>query len=355
MRILYVGVDVRSLTPSSGPQVVNKRNYTLLSSMFKENIDVIVPENIRRGIIYDWGGKKTFLKALEVKMTETHYDYVFLSQSLFGTVAKFIKERFFDVKLISFFHNIEIQYAKEFMRTSGLLHYPFYLSAKRSERKTVTYSDVCIVLNNRDARLLEKEYNRKADLVLPTSFEDKFEYCRILKENVKDQSEITYLFVGVAFFANIEAVRWFINKVLPFVPGTLIIVGKGMDAYAKEWETNRVKVFGFVNDLSEFYYEANFVVLPIFSGGGMKTKTAEALMFGKTIIGTTEAFEGYSLDNDSTILCNNSIEFIDKIKDLINQKKTYPYNEKSRKLFLDQYSYNSSKKKISDFLGQINE
>jgi len=37
------------------------------------------------------------------------------------------------------------------------------------------------------------------------------------------------------------------------------------------------------------------VILPIISGSGMKTKTAEALMYGKSIIGIKEAFEGYKM------------------------------------------------------------
>lgn len=38
------------------------------------------------------------------------------------------------------------------------------------------------------------------------------------------------------------------------------------------------------------------MVMPIFSGSGMKVKTAEALMYGKFLIGTKEAFEGYEID-----------------------------------------------------------
>lgn len=60
--------------------------------------------------------------------------------------------------------------------------------------------------------------------------------------------------------------------------------------------TSNIEVHGYVKDLAQFYYQADAVILPIFSGGGMKTKTAEALMYGCPIIGTKEAFEGYKLD-----------------------------------------------------------
>lgn len=52
------------------------------------------------------------------------------------------------------------------------------------------------------------------------------------------------------------------------------------------------------------------MISPIWAGGGMKTKTAEALMYGKTIIGTTETFEGYEMDPRCMILCRSAADFI---------------------------------------------
>lgn len=48
--------------------------------------------------------------------------------------------------------------------------------------------------------------------------------------------------------------------------------------------------------MAEYIYNADFLIAPIFEGSGMKLKTAEALMYGKTVFGTTEAFEGYDVD-----------------------------------------------------------
>ena len=40
-------------------------------------------------------------------------------------------------------------------------------------------------------------------------------------------------------------------------------------------------VVGEVESLAQWYHDAYFVVAPIFDGSGMKTKVAEALMYGK--------------------------------------------------------------------------
>ncbi len=42
-----------------------------------------------------------------------------------------------------------------------------------------------------------------------------------------------------------------------------------------------------------YYYKHAAVILPIKYGAGMKVKTAEAMMYGRTIFASDEALEGY--------------------------------------------------------------
>ena len=74
------------------------------------------------------------------------------------------------------------------------------------------------------------------------------------------------------------------------VNAEILIIGKGFETLKNDLECDNVKVIGTVEDVSEYFYRADFVIAPIFEGSGMKLKTAEALMYGKTIFGTTEAF-----------------------------------------------------------------
>ena len=45
-----------------------------------------------------------------------------------------------------------------------------------------------------------------------------------------------------------------------------------------------------VDDLAPYYKKAAAVIMPIFMGGGMKVKTAEALMNGKNYIWVKGSF-----------------------------------------------------------------
>lgn len=349
MKLLYVGDDIKKV--DSGAAQVNKRNMSVLKELFGTEFDYVAPVNKRFGFSI-WGADKHFLKILLEKIRMYNYDYVFLSQSLYGVVAAVIKKHFPSVKIICFFHNIEIHYATEYVRSSGWKHFPFYLAAKSAEKLSVENSDYYIVLNERDASLLKEIYGKQADLILPTSFKDHFQYDKSNVENCYS-TDIIYLFVGVSFFANVEGIKWFIKNVLPSIPGKLIVVGKGMDDALGYLASDRVQVIGFVEDLADYYYKATFVVLPIFSGGGMKTKTAEALMYGKTILGTTEAFEGYYLVPDAMIVCNSSQQFIENILRLIKVGNGMRYNSNSRNLFVEYYSFDASVKLVLNFFYQI--
>ena len=66
-----------------------------------------------------------------------------------------------------------------------------------------------------------------------------------------------------------------------------------MEELREDLTRNNVTVVGSVENLDEWYNKADLVVGPIFKGEGMKTKTCEALMYGKRYLGTDEALEGY--------------------------------------------------------------
>ena len=139
----------------------------------------------------------------------------------------------------------------------------------------------------------------------------------------------------MAFFANIQGVQWFIDNVMPKVKGQFYIVGKGMDKVLFKNLTPNIHIYGFVDDLADFYYKARMVVSPIFVGGGMKTKTAEALMYGKSIVGTAEAFEGYEMETRCMYRCSTAEGFIQTIISLQGCQRLNPY---SRKLYNEYYS-----------------
>ncbi len=353
MKILYIGSNVRKI--ASGADAVNKRNELILSQCQGIELYHFFLERkvnaIQKVQGYLGGLTHGDIEPIIKMIIQEKIDVIFISHSLLGKLSYIIKKHFPTMKIITFFHNVELHYAKEYLRVSGYSRLPFYLLAKYNELYSIKYSDYYLVLNSRDDKLLQETYCVKSHLILPVSYEDKFEESRVVANG---RDIVTLLFVGVDFFPNIEAMRFFIKYVLPFVDAKLIIVGKGMDKYEDEFlslveDVSKIEVNGFVDDLAEYYYNASAVIAPIFSGGGMKTKIAEALMYGKTIIGTSEAFEGYKKDDRSMKVCNTKEEFIN----ILNEKNVFSlsnFNKFSREIFLNNYDFMTVTIKFNNFL-----
>ena len=346
-KLLYIGDRV--LKVASGADHVNKRNQEFIENIFQVTYYPLIDgflSKIYLGIV------DSYLRFLDIELVRNHYDYVFVPQSLLGRVCKYIKTKYPTLKIIVFFHNIEVQYAKEYKKTAGIKAIPFYLATKYWESQCCQYADYCITLNKRDSILLQDTYGRKSDLELPTSYPDIYDEEKAAKAEMNViNPPIDYLFVGVSFFANTQAVQWFIDKVMPHVNGHFHIIGKGMDKYPYKHLNDRIHIHGYVDDLSEYYYHAKIVVSPIQVGGGMKTKTAEALMYGKTILGSREAFEGYEIDDECMLLCKSENDYIYQINTLSNFSKYINLN--SRDLYKKYYNNNILQKRFNSFVANI--
>lgn len=266
-------------------------------------------------------------------------EYVAIDSSLLGRLSEVIKNESPSCRIMVFFHNTEYYYFKSLMvKTRKVWHYISVRAARYNEELACRYADDLITLNQRDADDLKKVYGRKECLVIPVVYMDRFDRSKITVPH-----EPVALFVGTLFFPNYYGIKWFIEKVQPYIHCKLIIVGKGFEQKRNELSSQQVEVIGTAEDIDQYYYRSSFVVAPIFDGSGMKTKTAEALMFGKHIFGTQEAFEGYDMDIFRIgACCNSPDDFIRAINEFIENKKISAFNEYSRTTFLENHDYQNA-------------
>jgi glycosyltransferase involved in cell wall biosynthesis len=258
-------------------------------------------------------------------------DIVYIDRSLYGRWAKLVKKKFPQKKVIVFFHGAEFFYQRQ-ERKNFLIRFVMEKLAFKGETIACKYSDSIICLNFRDARQIEQLYHRKADAVIPVSFPNR--EIKIKKKKVK--AVPTGLFLGNNFFPNIHGIKWFIERVLPYVDINLTVAGNNMDK-ADLPKNEKLLVIGYVEDMDECMQDADFMVFPVFQGSGMKVKTCNALMHGKNIIGTREAFEGYDVDFEKVgSCCETADEFIRAINEF-PKRFTRKFNEYSRNLFLEKY------------------
>lgn len=368
-RILFLSASDLGDRKSGGNQV-SFRNYNLLRKFFevdsiyfsrelnKINNTSVLPSTKNKFhtifnnlFLYSQGLTPSSEKKILEIIAKKKYELIFLDTSDYGRLAKKIKKINLNTKVFTFFMDIKYDFSKAVVKTSKFpLKYLYYLIQRSSiynEKLAVKYSDYLITLNSRDSRRLCEVYGGKSSLELPVTFEDK--YFKNINNSLIEKDYI--LFIGSLFFANYHGIKWFVENVIPHINKRLLVVGKDFETKKLELERENVEVIGSVDDLTPYYLNASCLIMPIFEGSGMKVKTAEALMYGKTIYGTTEAFEGYNVEYKKVGgLCNTKEEFIEKI----NNDKNIIFNEYSRKVFLEKYSFESSVNRMKGFLEKEN-
>lgn len=332
-----------------GGEQVSQKNRVILTELLGE-------DNVTTYYIHDESHKRTpveYIKGAfwfpfgfffgitpkrvrEIVAMARDYDYVFIDRSLFGIIAKKLRKSGYNGRIIAFFHNVEKLYFK-----AKLGHRPGSFIVTRCAYKndgwSCRYADRIIALNPRDAGVIHDMYGRHTDALVPIAFVDKYNQ-ESYPQGLTSKKPLC-LFLGAYFGPNCEGIEWFAKNVYPHVDITMKIVGKGMARIRDNYYVpDEVEVVSDAPDLKPYFEEADIMVLPIFKGSGMKVKTCESLMYGKNIIATDEALEGYELDYDKMGgKCNTVQEFVSVIRSFIDNPRPR-FNVYSRNIFLEKYS-----------------
>ena len=361
MKLLFISSkDVH--TTIDGGFLCTNRNYRSFCTLLGEkNVDVIDLSNeplkdlkwkITKRINYLKGFYEglTLNKIGYIIHKATKTDFVFIDDSIYGIVAYYLRKAKYKGKIISFFHNVE--YKIELQKTKiNPLHFWKKFITRYNEKSAFEFSDKRIALNERDAEDLKNTYGIKPISIIPISLIDK---VKELDQSISTSIPPTCVFLGSSWYANVQGLNWFIKHVLDKVDIRLQVAGKGMDSMSKRFSHPKIEFIGYVPDLALIISGADFIISPIFSGSGMKVKTCEALMYGKNIIGTKEAFEGYEVDFTKVgALCNNSVEFIYALNNLALVKRER-FNAYSRNYFIKNHSFQATIKKFQEVIESAN-
>lgn len=277
-------------------------------------------------------------------------DCVFIDGSNLGKLAAAVKRRLPAVRVLVFCHNVEARFFLGALQRDRSLHAGGVLLANyRAERLAARYSDRLIALNARDSAEFKQLYGREATDILPMAMRDQLPSSATANQLVG--ADAYALFVGGAFYANQQGISWYVRHVAPHVDLPTVVIGNDMEAMRQELErTPRVRVVGGVERLDEWYRNARVAIAPIFEGSGMKTKVAEALMFGTPIVGTSEAFVGYeAVVGIAGCVCDTPEAFIAAIKEA-EIRPIKALDPHLRALYEHEYSREAARERLRQIL-----
>lgn len=358
-RLLLVTKKLGESYPG-GRELFWRFNRDCLRDIFGENLFVVelepTPVRTPAAVVAAMNGhidgvSRASLIAILKMVQENRITQVFIDGSNMGEVAAALRSQGGPVKITTFFHNVEARFFLGSLRASWTPRALLVLIANYlAERKAVKHSDVIIALSEADSRGLERTYGRGASLISPLALRDQMTSTQDVDGDIGRGAYV--LFVGGAFYANKAGIVWFVDNVAPRIDCETVVVGRGMEELKPDLERpGKVRIVGGVKSLSQWYFGAKLVIAPIFDGSGMKTKVAEALMFGKKIAGTPEAFSGYEdIAARAGWICKNSDDFVATINSL-GGVSLPSFDPNVRALYEERYSYPAARARYAQALG----
>lgn len=252
-------------------------------------------------------------------------------------------------------HNVEYEIWQRLSKNSNNLFKKIYLSmlsqqVKAFEIKQIPKVDAVIPISERDNELLKSMMTIKKSYVAPACISDK----KIKIDFTNTDFESLFFLGALDWQPNKEGLIWFIEQVFPIIlkelPNTkLYIGGRNMTEAFKQRATDNIIILGEIASVNEFVNAHQIMIVPLLSGGGMRIKIIEAMLYSKCIVSTEIGAEGIE-DENSIIRCSNASIFatqtIDLLKDKMKQKSL---GEKAKLIANEKYNAITVSKNLLSF------
>ncbi len=147
-------------------------------------------------------------------------------------------------------------------------------------------------------------------------------------------------FIGsLDWLPNLEGVEWFLKNVMPQLKDIeLHLAGRNMPDYLLEKEVANVLSHGEVESSIDFINAHSLMIVPLFSGSGMRVKILEGLALGRVILTTSVGVEGIAaIDGEHLFIVDTAKDFIEKINFCQNNPKKMQTIGKNAKHFVTEH------------------
>ena len=302
---------------------------------------------------------KEFEQLIASSLDQNSYDAILL-EGLYVTPYISVVRRHTDAKLIYRSHNVEHQiWKRNYEQESSPIKKKYLkLLVKRLEKyelSVLNAVDAIAPITKMDKTQLEHLGAKRPMEVIPFGID--------LNDNQLKESKpgIRVFHIGAMdWIPNQEGIKWFVNKVwskliVQHPDLQLHLAGRSMPDWMLKMNKKNVTIHGEVDNAVDFITENNIMIVPLFSGSGMRIKIIEGMACGKAIISTKIGAEGIDYNNGTDILiANTENEFVEQMNLLINTPDLIPeIGNNARKLVENYYSNTQITKQLISFINQI--
>jgi len=260
--------------------------------------------------VFSW----SLLRVAEKLMREVRFDIIVADYGTSAIYGYLLSNRF-GVPWVYSAHNVE------YLRNYSLARYDFkrffYVPYIYIVERIGCKAGLVVTVSENDAEVFRRWAGNDKILVIPIGFDEK-EYHPFY--NPLPSTPPVILFYGnYSNLPNLQAINIIFKDILSqviqrFPNAVFQFVGANPP---RGFVHQSVEFTGFVDNLIDYIRRANVVIVPILSGGGMRTKIIESLACGKIVISTPKGAEGIPR-YFSNLWIRNIDKFPDAICEVIN-------------------------------------
>lgn len=265
---------------------------------------------------------KEFEQALTEVLTAQHFDIVQIEGVFMASYIPLIR-RLSKARIALRSHNIEHQIWERHIphEKSGLKKWYLRLQnrrLKRFELEAFKAVDAIVTITDIDRQNTEKLVPRKPLFTCLTGVD----MSRYPASGAATCPGTAFHFASMDWLPNIEAVDWLMSEVWPLVQKKdhgvkLVLAGRGMPGRFSKLRSAQVEVQEHVADSKQFYKDHDIMLVPLWSGSGLRIKLVEGLAYGKPIITTSIGAEGIPYEHGKHLLiADTPQEFTDAMVSL---------------------------------------
>ncbi len=268
-----------------------------------------------------------YKSALIQTLQNQSFDVIQIEGVFMATYIPIIKE-YSKAKIVLRAHNIEYLIWERHIKSEKNILKKYYLTIQKNRLKNFELAayktvDAIIPITKDDEVLFKKLLPLSNTFTCLTGVNLK-EYTPVL--NSKFKSSIFH-FASMDWLPNIEAVEWLLKEVWPQVvnkipQAQLILAGKNMPYHIKNNKQLGLQIIENIVHSSDIYKDYDLMLVPLWSGSGLRIKIVEGLAYGKAIISTSIGAEGVPyIDNKNMLIADTAESFTNAIIQLYSDSK----------------------------------
>ncbi len=267
-----------------------------------------------------------FKKELKKILLNKKFDIVQL-EGLYVCPYIPVIRKYSGAKIVYRAHNIEHEiWERTAAMSKGWERFYFRNLAKRIkkfEKKWLNQYDLLVPITERDGKILDDLGNTKPKFVSQTGIDSS-----VLIPNSKKLKHPTLFHIGsLEWTPNQEGLLWFLEHCWPAVQQRFpelkfYIAGRNAPGwFQKKLDLPNIIFEGEVPDAYDFINSKSIMVVPLFSGSGMRIKIIEGMALGKPIVTTSVGTEGISTtDGENIVIAETAEKFVESISRLIEDR-----------------------------------